>query len=104
MTRGEWLAALSVRAAEAERIGALAPLATVLRDLAREAETVDGWPAAKPIPDTLIPLEEAAQRLRVTPRWLRDQHPDYVVTLGDKTLRVSEKRLAAFLEAPGRHV
>ena len=101
MTREEWASRLSERAAEAERMGALAPLATVLRSLVAELEDVDGWPAT---PETFITLEAAAARLAVTPRWLREHRPPYVVALGDKTLRVSERKLARWLGHRGRHV
>lgn len=97
MTRDEWTARLVARATEAERLGALAPVAAVLRDVLAEAQAVDGWPTTPPAPDTLVTLEEAAARLAVTPRWLREERPPYVVQLGDKTLRVSEQKLARWL-------
>jgi len=100
MTRDEWAARLTDRATEAERLGALVPLAAVLRDVVRELDAVDGWPTA-PVTDQLIPLEEAAARLAVTARWLRETRPPYVVTLGDKTLRVSERKLARWLARTG---
>lgn len=98
MTKDELLATLATRAADAERLGALAPVAAVLRDIAREVEAVNGWPAHRPVSDQLITLEAAAERLSVTPRWLRETRPGFVVVLGDKTLRVSEAKLARFLE------
>lgn len=104
MTRDEWAARLAERAADAERIGALAPVAVILRDVVRELEQVDGWPATNPAADTLLTLEDAAARLAVTPRWLREHRPPYVVALGDKTLRVSERRLARWLAHQGRGV
>lgn len=98
VTREEFLATLATRAADAERLGALAPVASVVRDILRDAEAVNGWPAHRPAPDRLITLEAAADQLAVTPRWLRETRPGFVVTLGDKTLRVSEQRLARFIE------
>ena len=102
MTREEWAAELAERAAEADRLGALAPLATVLRSVLSELEQVDGWPATNPAADAFFTLEEAAARLAVTPRWLREQRPPYVVQLGDKTLRVSERKLARWLACQDR--
>lgn len=101
MTRAEWVAQLTARAADAEQLGTLAPLATVLRAVLQEIEQVDGWPVTPPAPDTLVTLEEAARRLAVTSRWLREQRPPYVVMLGDKTLRVSERKLARWLAHQG---
>jgi hypothetical protein len=97
VTRAEWIARLAARAADAERLGLTAPVGAILRDVLAEAEQVDGWPSSLPAPDTLIPLEQAAPRLGVSVRWLREQRPPYVVVLGDKTLRVSEQRLARWL-------
>lgn len=101
MTRDEWAARLAARAAEAERLGTLAPLAVVLRDVLAEVEAVDGWPVTAPAADRFLTLEEAAAQLRVTPRWLREERPPYVVALGDKTLRVSERKLARWLASRG---
>jgi hypothetical protein len=97
VTPEELAARLAQRAEDAERIGALAPVAVILRDVVREIEQVDGWPATNPAADTLLTLEDAAARLAVTPRWLREHRPPYVVVLGDKTLRVSERKLARWL-------
>lgn len=100
MTREEWTARLEARAHEAEALGTLAPLGTVWRQVLAEVEEVDGWPATAPTADTFLTLEEAAARLAVTPRWLREQRPPYVVALGDRTLRVSTRRLARYLAGP----
>ena len=72
MTRDEYLAQLTARAADAEKVGALAPLALTLRTIATELEAVDGWPSSRPAPDTLLTLEETADRLNVSKRWLTD--------------------------------
>jgi hypothetical protein len=95
MTREELVARLQTRAADAERLGALAPVATVLRDVLIDLDQVNGWPSHGP--DRLLPLEEAAQQLAVTVRWLRETKPPYVVVLGEKTLRVSAQKLARWL-------
>lgn len=97
MNLGAWLQQLAERANEAERFGSVAPVASVLRTLATEAEQVDGWPLPPP-PDCLITLDAAAKRLGVTTRWLRETRPPYVVALGGKTLRVSEQKLARWLD------
>lgn len=99
MTRAELVASLQARAAEAERIGALAPVAAVLRDLLATVEQVDGWPTSGP--DRLLSLEDAAQQLKVSVRWLREARPPYVVQLGDKTFRVSAQKLSRWLEHVG---
>ena len=48
-------------------------------------------------PDKMLSLESAADRLDVSVRWLRENRPPYVVELSPKVLKVSEKRLAAWL-------
>lgn len=48
MTLADLLARLASRAQESERIGATAPVAAVLRDVAAELAQVDGAPAVTP--------------------------------------------------------
>ena len=96
MTRAELLARLTQRAKDAERIGATAPVAAVLRDVLAEMETVDGVPTAAP-PDKLISLEDAGAQLGVSARWLREHRPPYVVALSRKVFKVSTTKLAAYL-------
>lgn len=62
-----------------------------------ELEGVDGLPEHSPPPDRLLGLEDAAQRLGVTSRWLKQCRPPYVVELSPRILRVSERRLEQFL-------
>lgn len=100
MTLAELTDRLVERAAEAERIGATAPVAAVLRDVVRQLSELNGSPATV-ASDKLIPLEVAAKRLSVEPRWLRENRPPYVVQLGDRTLRVSERKLERFLSHQG---
>ena len=100
MTRDEWTARLAVRAAEAERLGTLAPVASVLRDVLTEVEQVDGWPATKPAPDEMLTLDEAAARLKVAKRWLtehRHELPFLKQYVPGGTVRVSGKALARWL-------
>lgn len=59
----------------------------------REGHTVAKGEAV----ERLLTLKEAAALLKVTPRWLRETRPPYVVQLGDRTLRVSEQKLQRFL-------
>jgi hypothetical protein len=100
MTRDELVTSLTTRADDAERISALAPVSVVLRDVLTSLSGLDGIPSGGP--DQLIELEEAGARLAVSPRWLREQRPPYVVQLGDKTLRVSTRKLERFLSSAGR--
>ncbi len=100
MTRDEWAAHLAQRADDAERLGALAPMATVLRTVLAELEAVDGWPATKPPPDEMLTLEETAARLNVPKRWLtehRHELPFLTEYVPGGTVRVSAKALARWL-------
>ena len=49
-------------------------------------------------PDKLISLEDAAGRLDVSARWLRENRPPYVIELSPKMLKVSEQRLITWLK------
>jgi hypothetical protein len=99
MTRQDLVNRLEARAVEADRIGALAPVGAIIRDILTQLDQVNGWPSTGP--DHLLTLEEAAGQLQVTTRWLRETRPPYVVALGDKTLRVSAQRLARWMEHQG---
>ena len=88
---------LADRIAYHERIGdgrVAGALAVVLKEL----DDITGVPSAPTTPDEFLTLAEAARRLNVTQRWLRDARPPYVVELGPRTLRVSSRRLARFLK------
>lgn len=101
MTRDEWAARLSERAEDAERLGALAPVGTVLRNVLTELEDVDGWPATKPAPDVMLTLEDTAARLNVPKRWLtehRHELPFLKEYVPGGTVRVSSKALARWLK------
>lgn len=99
MTLAELTDRLVERAEEAERIGSMAPIAAVLRDVVRQLGELNGTSAAA-ASDRLITLEEAGSRLGVSPRWLRENRPSYVVALSDRTLRVSERKLERALAHP----
>ena len=98
MTRDEWAAHLTARALQAERIGATAPVAAVLRDVVAELETLDG--IAQREPDQMLTLAETAARLNVPKRWLtehRDELPFLKQYIPGGTVRVSGKALARWL-------
>ena len=94
MTRDEFSASVAQRADYHESIED-PRVAKALRQALADFEKIDGLTDAAP--DRLISLEDAADRLNVTPRWLREARPSYVVALSPKTLKVSEKRLTAWL-------
>ena len=96
MTRDEFAARLRNRIAYHERIRD-SRVAGALGVVLEELETVDGLPEHAPSPDRLLELEDAAQRLGVTPRWLKQRRPPFVVELSPRMLRVSERRLEQFL-------
>ncbi len=94
MTKDEFAASLAQRAAYHKSIGD-PRVAGVLRVVLDDIERLDG--VADGTPDKMISLDAAADRLDVTVRWLRENRPPYVVELSPKTLKVSEKKLAAWL-------
>lgn len=96
MTRDEWADRLAARASDAERIGATAPVAAVLRDVLAEFETVDGIASATP--DEMLTLGETATRLNVPQRWLtehRHELPFLRQYIPGGTVRVSSKGISA---------
>ena len=100
MTRDEFAAALAARADDAEQLGALAPVGTVLRSVLSELEAVDGWPRTKPAPDEMLTLEDTASRLNVPKRWLtehRHELPFLREYVPGGTVRVSSKALERWL-------
>ena len=98
MTRDELLTELERQAAEAEAMQASAPVATVLRTLVPKVRELDG--VARTSQDHMITVEEAAERLAVTPRWIYDRLDSlpFVHQLADHTLRVSDHGLTRWLE------
>ncbi len=94
MTRGEFAAKVAERAEYHEAIGD-PRVAGVLRLVLADLEDLDGL--AHTQPDRLISLDEAADRMSCEVRWLRETRPPYVVAISPKQLRVSEKKLAAWL-------
>ena len=96
MTRAEFAAALRARVEYHDKIGdgrVAGALQVVLEDL----ENVDGLPERAQSPDRLLELDEAAEHLAVTTRWLKENRPAYVVELSPRMLRVSERKLEQFL-------
>ena len=96
MTRDEFAEALRARVEYHDEIGDCR-VAGALRVVLKLLESVDGLPEHTPPPDRLLELEEAAERLNVTSRWLKQHRPPYVVELSPRMLRVSERRLEQFL-------
>ncbi len=95
MTREEFAAKVATRADYHEAIGD-PRVAGALRMVLADCEALDGIPARAP--DKLFSLEDAARRLDVSVRWLRENRPPYVIELSPKTLKVSEQRLNAWLK------
>ncbi len=94
MTRDEFTARIAQRADYHESIGD-PRVAGVLRLVLADLEDLDGLTDTQP--DRLISLDEAADRMSCEVRWLRETRPPYVVAISPKQLRVSEKKLAAWL-------
>ena len=97
MTLAELSKQLERQIADAEAMHATAPVATVLGTVLTSLQTLDGIPTTTPPPERLMSLEEAGQVLGVTPRWLRENRPACVVELSPKKLKVSERKLTAWL-------
>ena len=94
MTRDELAAKVIQRADYHEAIGD-PRVAGVLRLVLADLKDLDGLTDTQP--DRLISLDEAADRMSCEVRWLRETRPPYVVAISPKQLRVSEKKLAAWL-------
>jgi hypothetical protein len=95
VTRAEFVAKVAERAEYHEAIGDVR-VAGALRMVLADCEALNGIPARAA--DRLISLEDAAGRLSVSVRWLRENRPSYVVELSPKMLKVSERRLNAWLK------
>lgn len=93
----ELRAELERRAAEAERIGATAPVAAIYRALIEEIATLNGTGSA-PRPDRLLTAHEVAPRLGCSPRYIYAHAKDFPFTrkLGN-LVRFSEHGLADYL-------
>jgi hypothetical protein len=97
------LADLERRAADAERIGASAPVAAVLRDVAAELRNLEHPLAtrapAPSVPDRWLTADDVALRLSVTVRrvyQLARRWP-FAHRWGRRTLRVSESGLESWV-------
>lgn len=106
MTLSDFVAQLERRAAEAEAIGATAPVGSVYRAVLADLQPLmDGSgtndPASAPSrPDRLLTVDEAAVLLGMAPRWLyrhASQLP-FARHLSRKALRFSEAGLRRWLE------
>jgi hypothetical protein len=96
VTRDEFAERLRARVEYHDQIGD-GRVAGALKMVLAELESVDGLPEHAPPPDQLVELEDAARRLGVTSRWLKQRRPPYLVELSPRMLRVSERRLEQFL-------
>lgn len=98
MTLAELCADLERRAVDAERLGASAPVASVLRTVLADMRIVDGVTLADP-DDRLLTVPEAASLLHVSPWWLyrKARSLPFARKLGRRTLRFSEKGLRRWL-------
>ena len=97
MTIAELRKHLEGQIADAEAMHTTAPVATVLGTVLTSMQTLDGIPTTTPPPERLMSLKEAGQVRGVTARWLREHRPAYVVELSPKMLKVSERKLTAWL-------
>lgn len=97
MTLAELRKHLEGQIADAEAMHTTALVATVLGTVLTSMQTLDGIPTTTPPPERLMSLKEAGQVLGVTARWLREHRPAYVVELSPKMLKVSERKLTAWL-------
>lgn len=99
MTRDELVARLTAEAEQAERYGATAPLGATLRTVVADLSQLDGVPAARPAPDRLLTLEEAAARLGMTPRAIRENKLPFLRRpVPGGPWRASEKALDQWLK------
>ncbi len=97
MTPDEFAAKVAERAEYHEAIEDVR-VAGALRMVLADLEDLDGIPTRAP--DKLISLEDAAGQLDVSVRWLRENRPPYVIELSPKMLKVSERKLTAWLRRP----
>lgn len=101
MTLAELRATLERRAAEAEAIGATAPVAAVYRTLIVELETLNGHAdqVKRPEADHLLDADAVAARLGTSVRWVY-QHADQLGgrRLSRRCLRFSEPAVSRYLE------
>lgn len=94
MTVAELVAHLEQRAAEADQIGATAPVANVLRSVMAELEQLNGM-AQDHGADRLLTASQVAARLNVSPRYVYDHAGEWPFTqrLSARQIRFSERGL-----------
>lgn len=99
MTPTQLVADLERRAAEAERIGATAPVAAIYRALAAEVASLNGnGSAPAPRPDHLLTAQEVAPRLGCSVRYVYAQATAFPFTVRVGNLvRFSEGGLERWL-------
>ena len=103
MTLMDFLGELEHRAAEAERIGAQAPVASIYRAVLGELRALDdgkhSTPPAVGDDGTLLTAREVAQRLGCSIRYVYSHAGDYPFTrrLGDRMVRFDREGLGRWL-------
>ena len=98
MTLAEFLAGLERRAAEAEAIHAMAPVADVYRTLLREFRELGELPIGSETPDRFISVAEAASRSGMSKRYiyLHKNELPFVRRIG-RAIRCSERGLERWM-------
>lgn len=88
MSPAELVAALERRAAEAERIGATAPVAAIYRALAADVASLNGHNGPSPAaqPDRLLTAREVAPRLGCSVRYVYAKKDTFPFTVSVGTL------------------
>lgn len=92
MRLADLVADLERRAADAERVGASAPVAGVLRSVLADVRAVDDVSEADP-EDRLLKVDEVAEMLGVSVWWVytHAKRLPFARKIGPKALRFSEK-------------
>jgi excisionase family DNA binding protein len=102
MTRDALIADLERRVADAERMQATAPVATVLRSVIEDLHALNGGTASDSAapngdgPARLLTVAEAAAIIRVSPKWLYRHHLPFLRRVG-RAVRVDPAALDRWL-------
>jgi excisionase family DNA binding protein len=105
VTLAELLTTVERQAAEAEHMQAHAPVAAVLNSVLEELRAIEGSSASTAeavaqTTDRLLTVQEAAELLSVTPRWLyrRANTLPFIRRLSRRALRISKAGLERWIE------
>lgn len=93
MTHDAFIADLERRAAEAEAVGATAPLANVYRAVIAELRALDGQANGT---TPLLTVKEAAAILQMTPKWVYRKRLPFLRRVG-RAVRVDRAALDRWL-------